>query len=146
MKGKQLTMEEFPNSKLEPFEQTSPESGNYNCIAWALEDEKHFYWPGPADSYNWPPGLRRGISVKNLTRIFELAGYQACENSELEPGFQKVAIFSKNKLPTHAARQLPDGLWTSKIGALEDVRHTLNAISGGIYGEVALVLKRPNPL
>ncbi len=59
-----------------------------------------------------------------------------------EKGFIKIALFAKDNIPTHAARQLPNGLWTSKLGILEDVRHSLSAISGGIYGSVVVVMKR----
>lgn len=58
-------------------------------------------------------------------------------------GFQKVAFFvGANGVPTHAARQLPSGLWTSKLGEWEDIEHTLHALEGDIYGTVALLLKR----
>jgi len=45
---------------------------------------------------------------------------------------------------THAARQLPDGKWTSKLGQLEDITHgTTDVIEGGDYGEVVQFMKRP---
>jgi hypothetical protein len=43
----------------------------------------------------------------------------------------------------HAARQLPGGRWTSKLGNREDIEHDLNAVSGEAYGTVVMVLKRP---
>lgn len=45
---------------------------------------------------------------------------------------------------THAARQLPNGLWTSKLGQLEDITHaTPQVIAGSDYGEVMQFMKRP---
>jgi hypothetical protein len=44
---------------------------------------------------------------------------------------------------THAARQLPSGAWTSKLGDWEDIEH--NALSGlesSFYGRVSIILKR----
>ncbi|MEK7254873.1 MAG: hypothetical protein AAB316_09020 [Bacteroidota bacterium] len=33
-----FSLQDFPNSSLELFETTSPATGRYNCIAWALEE------------------------------------------------------------------------------------------------------------
>ena len=49
-------------------------------------------------------------------------------------------------VPTHAARQLASGLWTSKLGHSEDIEHDLRALEGDTYGMVALLLKRPTSL
>jgi hypothetical protein len=48
-------------------------------------------------------------------------------------------------IPTHAARQLTSGAWTSKLGNAADIEHELRALEGEIYGVVALILKRPMP-
>ncbi len=144
MAGTFLSLKEFPNSALEPFEMTSPATGMYNCIAWALGKTYGFFWPGLEEYYNWPDHLPRSESLDGLALIFQDSGCEACQNALLETGFQKVTLFAKDGAPTHAARQLPDGSWTSKLGALEDVRHSIFAISGGMYGEVVLVLKRKN--
>jgi hypothetical protein len=66
-----------------------------------------------------------------------------CDSSDLEPGLEKVAIYLANGLPTHAARQLADGAWTSKCGRLEDIRHTLDGVAGDVYGQPAVFLARP---
>ena len=56
----------------------------------------------------------------------------------------------KEGVPSHAARQLPSGHWTSKLGKAEDIRHsTLEAVEsdpnlGLGYGKVAVILKRPS--
>ena len=39
-------------------------------------------------------------------------------------------------LPTHAARQLGSGMWTSKISALEDIQPKLQGLTGERYGKV----------
>jgi hypothetical protein len=62
----------------------------------------------------------------------------------LEPGFEKVVLYGSALLYTHAARQLPNGKWTSKLGALADIEHdTPEDVAGGVYGEVAGFMKRP---
>ncbi|TAF36353.1 MAG: hypothetical protein EAZ69_10585 [Oscillatoriales cyanobacterium] len=47
-----------------------------------------------------------------------------------------------NGIPTHAARQLANGKWTSKLGWLEDIEHELDGLTGDRYGVVGQILKR----
>ena len=64
----------------------------------------------------------------------------------MEPGFQKVALYGSALIYTHAARQLPTGKWTSKLGGGVDIEHdTPDAVGGGIYGEVVDIMKRAIP-
>ena len=81
-------------------------------------------------------------SIETFSKLFAKHGYQVCENGNLEDGFQKLALFAKDGVPTHAARQLPNGMWTSKIGGHVDVRHTLTAMEDGRYGEVVQFFKK----
>jgi len=53
-----------------------------------------------------------------------------------------VAVFGIGAELTHAARQLDDGTWTSKLGSLEDITHELQALEGADYGHVVLFMKR----
>lgn len=46
-------------------------------------------------------------------------------------------------MPTHAARQLHSGAWTSKLGNAEDIEHELHALEGEIYGTVVVIMNRP---
>jgi len=54
-------------------------------------------------------------------------------------------MFARAGAPTHAARQLPSGRWSSKLGPMEDIEHELQDVTGSVYGSVVLVLKRPLP-
>lgn len=70
----------------------------------------------------------------------------SCVDSSLEAGYEKVAIFVKNSLPSHAARQLESGAWTSKLGPSHDIEHdALSGVEGSEYGSVAKILRRPRP-
>jgi hypothetical protein len=61
-------------------------------------------------------------------------------------GFEKIAIYVLDEKPQHAARQLPNGKWTSKLGQYEDIEHNaLEGLEGSIYGYVACVMKRRWP-
>jgi hypothetical protein len=74
---------------------------------------------------------------------FALLGYEPCDAVEKESGFEKIAVFADpTGIPTHAARQLPNGRWTSKLGAAEDIEHELHAVAGAIYGTVVRIMRR----
>jgi len=131
----------FPN--LIEYETTSPQTIEYNCIAWAFDDNKRWWWPDPYNQYYWPPEIPRVESVDNFVKAFEALGYTVCDGPELEEGFEKIAIYANQYgKPTHAAKQLESGMWTSKLGKLEDITHDADGISGNLYGNVVIVLKR----
>jgi hypothetical protein len=79
-----------------------------------------------------------------LVETFRSLGYQECENGGLEEGYEKVALYGSTLIYTHAARQLPNGKWTSKLGRSEDIEHDEpDVLAGGIYGEVHEFMRRP---
>jgi hypothetical protein len=89
--------------------------------------------------------IPREETIEAFQQAFEMLGYEVCQGNALEEGFQRIAIYSNyNKVPTHIARQLPTGKWTSKLGSLEDIEH--NNLQGLIgnpgYGEVACIMKK----
>ena len=134
----------FPHSARYPFQVTSPEDSNYNCIAWACEDTEKWYWPDPSNFYYWPEAIDREETIQAFKALFESLGYEVCENDEWEDGYQKVALFAdQNNSPMHAARQLSNGIWTSKLGKDIDVEHHLFAMEEGFYGNVCLFMKKP---
>jgi hypothetical protein len=84
----------------------------------------------------------RDESVAEFVRVFETLGYKTCENPEVEPQREKVAIYAKGSVVKHMARQLPSGDWTSKCGKFVDINHDLSALEGDQYGQVVLIMKR----
>ena len=94
---------------------------------------------------HWPIEVSADdVSIGALTRMFEFLGFQACEGSQLEPGFEKVALYAAGMFYTHAARQLPNGRWTSKLGKAEDIEHDFpDDLAGGLYGQVVQIMRRP---
>jgi hypothetical protein len=133
----------FPNLAQTEYEITSPRTYDYNCIAWALEEDDR-WWSPTSDEYYWLEGAPTEWSLAAVVQTFGMVGYEACQNADLEPGFQKVAIFTNvSGEPTHAARQLPNGRWTSKLGDWEDIEHELEGIEGEkMYGSVGQILRR----
>lgn len=91
----------------------------------------------------WPEGLPREETLSAFVTAFEKLGYQVCDDGRLESGYEKVALYAKEGKPTHAARQLQSGYWTSKLGRLEDIEHEdEEGVSGPVYGEPILFMKR----
>jgi hypothetical protein len=121
---------------------TSPEAITYNCISWAANDPKRRWWE-PVPSFYWPPTAPREPTIEAYQQAFESEGFAVCSSSALEAGLEKIALYALGTEPVHAARQLPTGSWTSKIGLVEDIVHeTLEALEGDDYGRVALVMQR----
>jgi hypothetical protein len=145
--------QEIPNLKGTGYDkypispQTRGQRG-YNCIAFAAGDDAHRWWPHPNRfSFFWPPHLPRQLpgteTVDNFVLAFEWRGYRECKRGDFKKGIEKVAIFTKNERPTHAARQLESGVWTSKCGNLEDIQHkSLIQVEGDLYGKVHTFMHR----
>lgn len=131
----------FPDLSATGYSIESPQDDSYNCIAWAAGANDDWWWP--ASPYYWPPGLPKANTVQSFITAFEQQGYSVCENVELEPGYEKVVIYAKEGRPTHAARQLPSGSWTSKLGEDYDIEHqSLHGVEGYYYGTIAVALRR----
>ena len=131
----------FPTLTDENHRITSPPSLDYNCVAWSAADTEHWWQPGVF----WPIEAQSDdYSITSLIRAFESLGYSLCQDHRLEPGFEKVALYGLEAYYTHAARQLPNGAWTSKLGRSEHIEHeTPHDLAGGVYGEVVQFMKRP---
>jgi hypothetical protein len=71
-------------------------------------------------------------------------GYLPCATTELEPDYRKIGLYADAAgKPTHAARQLASGEWTSKIGRDEDIVHeSLGQLEGAAYGHVVRVFRK----
>jgi hypothetical protein len=121
---------------------TSPATFDYNRIAFAANDVEHWWEP---DRF-WPTAVESDYyELSVLTQAFAGLGYVDCGRDEgLDSGLEKIALYSLGSIYTHAARQLPSGKWTSKLGSWIDIEHNCpDDVAGGIYGEVALIMKRP---
>lgn len=131
---------ELPNLTPDNHTETSPKTIAYNCIGWAL-GEQRYYWPIGGQ---WPKNVPRDETLDTFVMAFESRGYELCEDASLEEGFEKVALYLNDAgEPMHAARQLEDGKWTSKLGEADDIIHsTLDALICRDYGCPQWFLKR----
>ncbi|MDF2387104.1 hypothetical protein JMG10_36935 [Nostoc ellipsosporum NOK] len=136
---------DYPNLTVYGYKITSPDTIEYNCVGWAAEDDETWWWPDPQNQYYWPPDIIREVNIEAFQQAYRTLGYEICQDDVLEAGFQKIAIYvNSNKAPTHVARQLQNGKWTSKIGSLEDIEHNnLQGLTGQPgYGDVACIMKK----
>jgi hypothetical protein len=132
----------WPNLTDDNHSVKSHSSENYNCIAWAYEVSDKRMWPGTPD-YFWPFGVIGTDELEMIIQLYLDAGYEKCENSELEEGYKKVAIYVNQEGPQHAALQLKSGRWTSKLGSMQDIEHdNLEALEGEYYGRASVFLKK----
>ncbi|NES71559.1 MAG: hypothetical protein F6K24_43340 [Okeania sp. SIO2D1] len=142
-----LIEENFPGLSPDNYQLTSDPTTNYNALAWAIGEQENDRWwePDPFNIYYWPESVPKKETLETYTELFRLHGYSHCPGNDenFESGFEKVAIYCKAGVPTHVARQLSDGLWTSKLGQDQDIIHNdLNCLKGEIFGTVCRVLKR----
>jgi hypothetical protein len=139
--------EAFPKLRNGQYEITSPFEPGYNCIAHALYDSRQFwqFMRGRTKGYYW--ALDWNNSVAAWMEIFRLHGYTPCSNGDLEADMEKVAIYVQpSGLPSHVARQLESGKWTSKLGKDYDITHDsldlLEGSEGDEYGSVEVFMQR----
>ena len=125
------------------FSVTSAKDSVYNCIAWAAGVNNNWWWPGDPARTHWPASVPREETIEAFKLMFETLGFQLSSSEEMDPDFEKIALFANEfGRPKHAARQLATGRWTSKLGKMEDIEHDLRDLAGAFYGSVVLVMKR----
>ena len=130
------------------YRSTSPCTTKYNCIAWAVGDSSRWWEPDPYRIAFWPRTATRRYTVEAYIEAFASEGFHPCSGAEPESGLEKIAlfglpVFGGNLRPTHAARLLPSGSWTSKLGPCEDVEHfQLESVNGPVYGSPIVFLSR----
>ena len=143
MNNKEVIKFRFPKLSDKEFEITSPCSVNYNCIAWAAGDTEKWWWPDLQYTMYWPEDIKREESLKSFIILFERFSFVECKSLDLEENFEKVIIYVNNEgKPTHAARQLETGIWSSKLGRFYDISHNAEGLEGQFYGSIGAVLKR----
>lgn len=138
----------------------SPETPEYNCIAWAMGFDDR--WVDHLPDYNiskkkwWPDGVARDFKPSTLIKAFEKLGFVVCDNDYDEEGFEKVALYKTSPLLdpyrgtviadegwTHAARVLSTDLYHSKIGSSFDIYHRSGDVFNGTsYGIIYQFMKR----
>ena len=126
------------------YEITSEASRRYNCVAWAAGDDTDWWSYFPEDY--WPEWAPRSPEAEALAQVFTGLGYTICDSEEKEDGYDKVALYALDGEWQHAAKQLDDGRWTSKLGRFEDITHpSPQDLTGEVFGDVHCIMRRPMP-
>ena len=82
--------EEIPELKSCNYRITSPETGNYNCVAWAASCTTRWWWPDKDGFLYWPKDVAREETISAFIAAFEARGYKKCDDGTLESGYEKV--------------------------------------------------------
>jgi hypothetical protein len=136
----------FPNLAHTQYTVTSPKSQEYNCFAWVAGDQERWWQPTPEDEFYWIEGVPMEETLSAYMQAYQTLGYTPCDSEVLEIGYEKIALYvDEHGVPVHAAKQLPTGKWSSKLGWLEDIEHELEGLTGERYGKVGQILSRVSP-
>ena len=135
-----------PNLARLGYDVTSEEDKKYNCAAWAAKDTAHWWEPFKEHGVFWPSELPLEDTLSNYISAFETIGFSRGDNEpSLKLHLEKIAIYrDEGGSFMHVARQTADGNWTSKLGELQDIKHSsLKALEDDNYGHVCLIMQRP---
>lgn len=118
------------------FDVLGPANRKYDSFAWGLN---------VLDAWVWP-----GTSVEDFDRLAADLGYRRQKGLDytLSKNMDKLVLYGKKRAdstvePSHLARQLADGSWSSKLGALPLIRHaTPEDLSGSTCGVPIAVYTR----
>lgn len=138
-------LRDFPRLRRRLYRGTSEPATNYNCFAWAV-GETHRRWDPTRlrSARNYWPTESRSMGLAEALEAFEAVGFRRVDAARAVAGWQTITLYAADGQITHAARLLPSGLWTSKLGDDIDLEHeTPEALGGGLYGEPSVTLKRP---
>ncbi len=105
---------DFPNLARGEFQVVCPASDRYNCVAYAAGDTSQ-PWSDELEDF-WPLQVARDPTIRGLEKLFRWLEFKKCNGPRLEGAYQKVALYASKGLWTHAALQMPNGRWRSKLG------------------------------
>ncbi len=138
----------FPRLRHDWFDFTGPKDGRYNCFAWAMH--KKTTW---VDAYRWPVHVACDLNSERCGfRHWEALGYERTDEGVYTPGYDTIGLyfadashwFDEKDTLVHATRALPNGHWTSKIGAEERISHEYaDSLEASMYGSLRGFVRRP---
>lgn len=142
--SREFIEDRFPALRGTPWKIKSRKTKRYNCLAWAAR-EKHRRWDFAKGAY-WPPGVKKAMGIAYLVGAFQAEGFSVCNENDCQTydsTADSIVVYERNRIGTHAARLLANGMWSSKLGDIEDVEHqTPEALSGDRYGYPRVYMKR----
>ena len=91
---------EFPILQQDGYDPKSEPTTDYNCIAYAAGVEDQWWQPG----WIWPDDLPDDDFSMMPILMYRRKGFDLCDKGDLEPGFEKIALFGAEDEYQHAAR------------------------------------------
>ena len=138
---RQALIEIFPKLSSEDFEIVDEPTRQYNCIAYAAGDTSQWWWPNGIDY--WPPWVSLNNRMESLKEALAGLGYEPCDDGNVEDEYQKVALYGSQERFEHAAVQMPNGRWRSKMGQGPVIEHRgPESLSGGPYGTPKIYMRK----
>lgn len=140
------TEADFPLLAGSGYLRTSDYDPSYNCVSHALGFCDRWTQPPvmPSPFIFWPPGVMVSFALDAYVELFQHYGYTICSDGKPVELVEKIALYGDLYGQfTHVAKQLENGRWTSKLGAMEDIEHpdTIHVESDG-YGEARIFMER----
>ena len=137
----QLLIAAFPKLASEGFEIVGEPTTEYNCRAYAAGNTGDWWWP---DGTNyWPPWATLDDRIDSLQEAFVGIGYELCDDGHFDEDYRKVALYEVEGKFQHAAAQMPNGAWRSKMGEGPVIEHrSPESLSGGIYGNATVFMRK----
>lgn len=101
-------------------------------------------WPFDNNNY-WP--VSRDLTKESFDKFYEFHVFEKMNllNFSYDPKYIKVALYVNKGIPTHAAIQVDEFFWESKIGELGIIKHDLFEIEDNVYGEVTQIYRKLKP-
>lgn len=132
-------LENDPNFKL-----TSEPTYRHNCIAFAMGMEDRWVDVAQVPWHWWPPApIPKDENQESLVKAFEYFGFERCDmNDQMEEGYDKVLLYSREGKWTHAALITRDGVCHSKFGESFDGEHSAGSVLEKEYGLPFQMMKR----
>src|SRR5262249_41614821 len=100
----------------EQYEVLAPATKTYNCIAWSLGHTSSWVWPNPTGE---------PVTLQEFDALYGYYGFRRVVGLDYrrKPGVEKIVLYGSRRddgsiQPTHAALQMADGTWSSKLGSL----------------------------
>jgi hypothetical protein len=131
------------------YQETSLATIDYNCLSWAVGRIDTYLDPELNHvGYTWPDNVEREWTAKGCSKVLAHYGYsEESGDTSFEDDYVKVVMYvDKSGTPTHFARQIHGGKWTSKLGDKVDIVHdNLECMAGDDfehYGTVRYIFRK----
>jgi hypothetical protein len=118
----------------------------YNCAAFVVGVEDEWWEAGLV----WPDDLEKDDTIAVYVQLYERYGFEVCPDGTFEAGHEKIALYGfDEEMPDgtveifeHAAIQVGEGQWKSKMGADDDIEHSRPEVVAKYNWRVMRYMKR----